>query len=115
MNNEYVNVRCLCKVFRYWFVNNDSSWQVQVGLFRDDMLSPSESCPFEKLSFKRPREIENNSVKRRKYSCYSVSEKSSSESHNPRYKLQRSISDTAAFSLASAMHKCKIGGIIYIS
>lgn len=76
--------------------------QAKVGLFRDDLFSPMDPSPCEKNAFKRPREVENGSAKRRKYnSLHTLSENS------PRYKLQRSISETAATNLASVLHKSK--------
>lgn len=77
-----------------------ASSKAKMGLFREEIFSPSDQSPCEKIPFKRPREVENSSAKRRKYnSLHTLSENS------PRYKLQRSISETAATSLASVLQK----------
>ncbi|KAK6638705.1 hypothetical protein RUM43_006972 [Polyplax serrata] len=85
--------------------SSPASSKARVGLFRDDLLS-DESPRCDKLAFKRPREIDTNSAKRRKSSSLqTIWEKSVKETSNSRYKLQRSISETAASSLSSMLHK----------
>lgn len=63
--------------------------------------------PTEKASFKRPREVETGSAKRRKYNSLQIISENPSRETLPRYKLQRSISETAASSLASVLHQSK--------
>ena len=78
-----------------------------MGLFRDETVS--KQSPGEKLPFKRPREIDSNSCKRRKSnSLHTIPDKVLKDAYKSRYKLQRSISETAASSLALTLHKCEI-------
>ncbi|EEB16366.1 M-phase inducer phosphatase, putative [Pediculus humanus corporis] len=86
------------------YTSSPASSRARVGLFRDETVS--KQSPGEKLPFKRPREIDSNSCKRRKSnSLHTIPDKVLKDAYKSRYKLQRSISETAASSLALTLHK----------